>query len=520
MKRALIFIYTLLFTISFCLAQRFDPAQASKSLVRVVVAVNPKESKVLTGFIWKSPNQIVTSLHGMSRTGDIKVVYPGNAVRKMRIKQVLEKADLVLLEVSPGQPAPPSSLTPITQLNVANITFGSEVFALGYNSGAQGSSTRILKKGYVDPELLSNLIPEKDRKQIQSLGYPDLNMHILYVEGSLLPGYSGAPIFDAQGKLIGIGNGGLENGASNVSWIIPCRYLQELEASTSTNLPQNLERLNQLYSATSSISLESDNEDQIEKALNQQSNLFRPVKSREFEFYKTKNRSIIELTETSDNPSNILKLNNEITKQFNVQIDLDKIRFDIYEDIQNGVIVVVPEGLKLDVINRMTDEEALTVKFENNDFTYLAYGVIKDDSYELNDVSMNEIIDFLDEEYFTVLAQTFGISGFYVADDYTYVEEDYASDRKTVHISATGAELIYSPIDGRQYGISTYITLLINQNKVILTSAVTAIPSDLLVNAALFGINCMGSNSTGVDCKRFLDFYSAFTAAHLTTFAY
>lgn len=519
MKRALL-VFFFLCPFFFCFAQKFDPAQASKSLVRVVVTVNQKESKVLTGFIWKSPNQVVTSLHGMSRTGDIMVVYPGNAVRKMRIKQVLEKADLVLLEVSPGQPAPPSNLTPITQVNVANISFGSEVFALGYNSGAKGSSTRILKKGYVDPELLSNLIPDKDRRQIQSLGYPDLNMNILYVEGSLLPGYSGAPIFDTQGKLVGIGNGGLENGASNVSWIIPCRYLQELEASTATNLPQNLDKLNQLYSATSSINLGADDLGSIDKALDQQSTLFRPVKSREFEFYKTKNRSIVELTESSSNPSNVLKLNEEITKQFNISLDLNRIRFDIYEDIQNGVVVVVPEGLQLNVINRMTEEEALTVRFVDNDFTYLAYSVIKDDSNELNDLHMDDIIEFLEEEYFTVLARTFGISGFYVADDYSYIEEDYNSNRKTIHISATGAELVYSPMDGRQYGISTYITLLINQNKLILTSAVTAIPYDVLMNAAQFGINCMGSNSQGVDCKRFQDFYSAFTAAHLTTFAY
>jgi hypothetical protein len=281
-----------------------------------------------------------------------------------------------------------------------------------------------------------------------------------------------------------------------------------------------LDKLNQLYSATSFFDLGGGDVGLIEKAIDQQSNLFRPVKSREFEFYKTKNRSIVELTESSSNPSNVLKLNNEITRQFNISLELDKIRFDIYEDIQNGVVVVVPEGLQLDVINKATEEEALTVKFNDNDFTYLAYGVLKDDSYELNDLHLDEIVEFLDEEYFTVLAGAFGISGFYVADDYTYVEEDYNSDRKTIHISATGAELVYSPMDGRQYGISTYITLLINQNKIILTSAVTAIPYDVLMNAAQFGINCMGSNSQGVDCKRFRDFYSAFTAAHLTTFAY
>ena len=520
MKPAIFTVIIMMTILMKSYGQAFNPDRAINSVVQIWVtnSQNTKEKKVLTGFIWQNPNQIVTALHGMQAGWKIEVKYPNQAFfREAKIKKVLPKADLVLLELSSNEPSLPTTILPIKNVFLGKVEFGEPLYCLGISMGSSGIPSRTLSKGFLQPkETLEFLVPQNVKEELRktTLG---LDLDIIYFDnGNLLPSNSGAPIFDKQGRLVGIGNGGLEKGTVNISWAIPAKYISELENSPASQLPGNASSSRMLFST--SIIVEESGGD-LEKTF-AQSNVFRPVKTKDIEFYKTKNRSIVDLTESSDNPSNIIKLNNEITRQFNIRIDLDKIRFDIYEDIQNGVIVVVPEGLNLDVINRMTDEEALTVRFESNDFTYLAYGVIKDDSYELNDVSMDEIIEFLDEEYFTVLSQAFGISGFYVADDYTFVDEDYASDRKTVHISATGAELVYSPMDGRQYGISTYITLLINQNKVILTSAVTAIPSDVLMNAAQFGINCMGSNSLGVDCKRFLDFYSAFTAAHLTTFAY
>lgn len=84
-------------------ARQFNPDNVKNALVKVVVSTNNNASNALTGFVWKSPNQIVTSLHGMSRTGDIRVLYQGQAWRKAKIKKVLQKADLVLLELLEGE---------------------------------------------------------------------------------------------------------------------------------------------------------------------------------------------------------------------------------------------------------------------------------------------------------------------------------------------------------------------------------------------------------------------------------
>ena len=91
-------IFLILMSFSFfSKGQQFDPDQIKNSLVRVVVTINERESKVLTGFVWKTPNQVVTSLHGMSKTGSIKVLYMNQAWRKVKIKKVYQKLNFNIL---------------------------------------------------------------------------------------------------------------------------------------------------------------------------------------------------------------------------------------------------------------------------------------------------------------------------------------------------------------------------------------------------------------------------------------
>ena len=500
--------------------QTFNPDNSINSVVQVwVTDVNKtRERKVLTGFVWKHPNQIITSMHGVQAGWKIEVKYANQAViREARIKKVLPKADLVLLELANNETNLPANILPISTAFTGKVEFGEPLFCLGLTQGSLGIPSRTLSKGFLQPkETLEYLVPDNVKRELMQTSL-HLDLDILYFDnGNLLPSNSGAPIFDKQGRLVGIGNGGLEKGTINISWAIPAKYISELENSALTQLPTVVSTNKTFFS--SSVILEGDaNNNEVAFS---QSNQFRPIKTREFEFYKTKNRSIAELTETSENPLNILQLNNEIIRQYNVQFDPDNIRLDIYEDIQNGVIVVVPEGLELTVINPSTEEEALQVMFKDNAFTSIAFGVMRDNDLELTDLGIEDIIDFLDMQFFTVLTQMFGISGFQIADNYTFMDEDYERGRKTINISATGAELVYSPMDGRQYAISTYVTLLVKEDKVVFTAAVSALPYDLLINVSMYGMNCIGPNKNSVDCRRFIDFYNAFTSAHLTTFAY
>lgn len=502
------------------MGQSFNPETAIKSVVQVwVTNVNgSKERKVLTGFVWKNPNQIITALHGMQAGWKIEVKYANQAAfREARVKKVLPKADLVLLELTTPQTAS-SAVIPINDAFVGKIAFEETMYCLGLAMGSSGIPSRTLSKGFLQPkETLEYLVPPNVKKELMSTSL-GLDLDIIYFHnGNLLPSNSGAPIFNKQGKLVGIGNGGLEKGTVNISWAIPAKYISELENSTVTQIPGTVASNRNMFSST----VFSDDDGASVEDIISNSNQLRPIVTEDFEFYLTKNRSIDELTETAEDPENIMMLSDEITRQYNIKMDLTNIRLDIYEDIQNGVVVVVPEGLNLEVINQRTDEEALQVSFTDNEFTYLAFAVAKNDAVDdINSMDIEEVMTFLDEYFYTELAEAFGISGFEIVEEYSFADDGYDSGRKKFNIMANGAELLDSPNDGRQYGILTYVTLLADEENVILTAAVTALPVDLITNAQTYGLNCTGSGGNSEDCIRIRDFYTAFTAAHLSTFAY
>lgn len=512
-RKFTVFAIIILFSIG--TKAQFDPSVTKKSLVRVVVSINDKQSNVCTGLVWKTPTQIVTSLHAMSQTGTIKVLYLNQAWREAKIKKVLQKADLVLLEVMPGEEPVPSGVVPLTTFNDQPIKFGTDIFAMGYNSGAQGSSSRTLKKGYVDPETLDNLIPKNDRAALARIGFPALDLHILYLEGSLLPGYSGSPVFDPLGRLVGIGDGGLEKGASNVSWIIPAKYLTELENSVSSSLPANFEQLTQLFSAQVTIEATADNIDELLEEFSGEyfgsSNEEKStLEASGFEFYLTKNRSLIEMVETSDNPDNLLKFATELG-DLNVTLDYENLRFDIYEDINKGVVLAVPEGKEL---YYDTPGGYFAVNFTVNSMVGLMYyGAMADYSYTNFEDLTVEIQKWVN----TYIIQIYGVSGFTTDEDYSYWLE-FDDGRKIAWISMMGNEPLYAA-DGSTHVIGLYLTLLMSDEKTFLAVSSYFLPVELLQYAQEYGLDCVNPLYPE-QCDYFESLIKVFCAAHLTTFAY
>jgi len=222
----------------------FDPDQLSQSTVKVLIKTGNRITSSATGFVWKNNRQIVTSLHVMSAAPNTKVIVEFERKRRLAtIKKILPNADLVLLEVS----NPIKSWLPLTAYNQQKPKYRAEVAALGFNRGSNGMSTRELRKGYINPETLKALLPPNAVRKLKQSKLIDLDLPVYYLDGSLLPGYSGAPVVDIQGKLIGIGNGGLENGAASVSWVIPAHQLDNLENSQTNTLPASFSLVNQTF---------------------------------------------------------------------------------------------------------------------------------------------------------------------------------------------------------------------------------------------------------------------------------
>jgi Trypsin-like peptidase domain len=178
-----------------------------------------------TGFLWKNSNQLVTALHVIAGCQAITVT--GNhKTLPAKITHILKMADLALLSVS-GLDS-----FPVLSESVSPLTTDQELWAWGYQEGGPNPSERKLYK-LEGARTLGEFVSKEVANDIRVSGTPDLSMEIVYVS-ELVPGLSGAPILDANGTVVGIGNGGLNGGSVGVNWATPPKYLRALESSAES----------------------------------------------------------------------------------------------------------------------------------------------------------------------------------------------------------------------------------------------------------------------------------------------
>jgi hypothetical protein len=383
----------------------FSPDREGKSVVNILVSHPDGTNSIGTGFVWKQKNHVVTSLHLVSGYKDPKIIVKYKFPYRAKIKSVLLDADLVLLEIEPS-PIPGKELPdrdPIMAIMLAPPKYKDEVTALGYHRDTEGLQAIELNKGYIEkPEILSRLVPQNTKEELRKGKLPDLNLPIYYMTGSLLPGYSGAPIFNLQGQLLGIGNGGLENGAASTSWVIPASNLSRLERSKVTLVPGSLLKASQLFSGDR---VQRQNVSALSgKGLGQNlavtdkgfisginaladlgllllnlpdvSNitLFRkahatspilanrragrvnglkrlqPVNYEQFTFFKVKSRRYGEMLSSSNDPQGINKVVDLFEYIFSgYMVDPHEFMFDVYADTATGLNIVLPQGVNLQV---------------------------------------------------------------------------------------------------------------------------------------------------------------------------
>ena len=355
----------------------FNPEVLSQSTVRILIKNDQGVIGVATGFVWKDPTQIVTSLHVMTNDPSGKIIIEfGKKRRLATVKSVLPYADLVLLEVK----RPIKEWRPLTSFDPIKPKYKSQVSALGFNRGSLGMSTRELIKGYAKPEVLQQFLPESALAALAISKMPDIKLPIYYLDGSLLPGYSGAPIVNNKGQLIGVGNGGLENGSANVSWVIPALHLVELENSNKDKLPADLDEIAKIFTldkiqpkivrTVMNLSPETSHKmsglnwlnsflhgfiSQAHAGPTKLSDLeeFSPivkVNYQQFNFVKVKTRSYRQMLSTSGAPKNMEHVFTLFNKFFHgYKVDHSAFLFDIYEDGNTGLNLVVPHGVQLTV---------------------------------------------------------------------------------------------------------------------------------------------------------------------------
>lgn len=383
--RAKCWLITMLLSLLFCLPAQaqFDPERLSQATVRVVVKVRNQVVAVASGFVWQQSNHVVTSLHVMDPDPKAKIIIEfGKKRRLAHVKSVLPDADLVLLEVR----RPIDDWQPLMQYERNKPEYKSLVTALGFNKGALGMSTRELIKGYAKPEVLQHLLPGKAAKVLAETDIPSIDLPIYYLDGSLLPGYSGAPVVNENGDLIGVGNGGLESGASSVSWVIPAIHLSRLTESRLQTLPEPLRKSSALFSLDKTVAnkhfisgirygaeliprrepvyqpitlskfwpvavaveLETNAWATPDLSWNLPNFIPQEVAYQQFQFTRVKTRSFAQMLASSGDPASFERVLALYQHFFEgVQIDYQNLLFDVYTDAWYGLNIIVPHGADL-----------------------------------------------------------------------------------------------------------------------------------------------------------------------------
>lgn len=316
-------------------AAQLNYEQLGRSIVRVEV-----DGRLSTGFIWQQPDQVVTALHAMRDNAEIWVRC-GPYRQRATIRGVHQDADLVLLGTQPFG----SNCSPIRTAITEKPVPDQKLYTLGYYAGGHSMANRYFFKAYAEPpETISSIVGTTDGvvDALRARKSPSVNLAIYHVQGGLLPGFSGAPVFDERGNVVAVVNGGLKHGFANFNWAIPAKHLFELRPSGSVQVPVSASGAESLFAHGF-----SENEPNPVIAYRQD--------EWDYKWVKTRSMSLAEVLSTSDqiDLDDMRELFYEYQSVFGADAE-SRMRFDIYEDIDNGLIIALPVGQNLEV-NQTSD---------------------------------------------------------------------------------------------------------------------------------------------------------------------
>jgi hypothetical protein len=222
--------YLILTTALLVLTLGINPARVQAQdgapyIYRLICQKSAEEVRTLTGFRVQGTRGVVTALHGVADCQTITAessAIAGAALENLAVAAVDIDHDAALLHSEELQTDTGLALW----AGSPPLSPGDAIYVRGHPYGIYAQLKSDLKfREPITQELRTLLVDEAVDKLAERTS-PNLSISVLSIQGHLLPGHSGAPIFNQVGEVIGVGSGGLQGGTSEIVWAIAWRDIQ------------------------------------------------------------------------------------------------------------------------------------------------------------------------------------------------------------------------------------------------------------------------------------------------------
>jgi hypothetical protein len=237
-KHSIILGTLFFFLFSFASAEQEDALGKYVYMIRNP-ATRTHKTILQTGFRMRGRKGVITSLHGVA-DGVTFSAYneSGDVLNGLKIVSVDVDHDLALLRSAELENRSADGLEAVENLA---ITPGESLRAFGHPEGINLYIKDDLRAGTPVLKKLHSIIPPDSAPLLGRRKSPSLNITILNISsGNVGPGYSGAPVVNSDGQVVGILDGGLRGGALAISWAIPINAAEWQDISSAQTTVKEL----------------------------------------------------------------------------------------------------------------------------------------------------------------------------------------------------------------------------------------------------------------------------------------
>lgn len=197
-------------------------AQVENSVFKIMPDIGNKGG-TLTGFFYRQNNitGVVTCLHGVVPGNNYVAWGERESFVNLSVKYVDIDHDLAFLS-SDIISQKKEVLEPAKSAPVAKIP----IKVLGFPAGMRSINIKWVKMGDPSIKQLIKMLPANQISFFSGRQSPNPKIDVLYIDGQMIPGHSGAPVLDDANHVYGVVFGGVHAGAAGITWAIPVTAIQ------------------------------------------------------------------------------------------------------------------------------------------------------------------------------------------------------------------------------------------------------------------------------------------------------